>query len=208
MSGGDAARRSGADPHRRPGRRAATIRRSRWRRRPGGRSPAGSRPDGSVQMGCAVLLGFDDGGVLDVVAGAASQVGPEPAAQLGEVQRIKRGPAVVVVRRLLRASVDQHRTVGGPGEAAEQRRPVLLPVRSGEHPPDGAGVHREPRQVGHILPPPGRPHVARGSSDVRMPWHSPPSWRPRFLLRQSLRMPSARPRRTAHCRQQPHPAGS
>jgi hypothetical protein len=41
-----------------------------------------------MQMRGAALLGFDDGEVLHVEASAATQVGPEPAAQL--VQRIQR----------------------------------------------------------------------------------------------------------------------
>jgi hypothetical protein len=45
-------------------------------------------PGGGMQMRGAAPLGFDDGEVLHVEASAATQVGPEPAAQL--VQRIQR----------------------------------------------------------------------------------------------------------------------
>jgi hypothetical protein len=42
-------------------------------------------------------LGFEGGEVLHPVAGAPAQVLPEPVDQLREVQRIQRGPPVVMV---------------------------------------------------------------------------------------------------------------
>jgi hypothetical protein len=58
---------------------------------------AGDRPAyRGVQVWSEPALGLDDREVLDLVAGAAAQVLPEPVHQLGEVQGVERGPAVVV----------------------------------------------------------------------------------------------------------------
>ena len=56
--------------------------------------------DRGVQMRREPGLGFDGGEVLHPVAGAPAQVLPEPVDQLREVQRIQRGPPVVIGRRV------------------------------------------------------------------------------------------------------------
>ena len=52
--------------------------------------------DRGVQMRGESVLGFDGGEVLHPVAGAPAQVLPEPVDQLREVQRVQRGPPVVI----------------------------------------------------------------------------------------------------------------
>ncbi len=113
--------------------------------------------DRGVQVRREALLGFDGGEVLDLVAGAAAQVLPEPVDQLREVQRVQRGPPVVIASRADRGTVAD-RAVGRQGQGEEHRRPVLPAVGGGEHPADGAVLDRHPRQVGSVIPAPGRPH--------------------------------------------------
>ncbi|HET6953407.1 MAG TPA: hypothetical protein VFI47_23715, partial [Acidimicrobiales bacterium] len=120
---------------------------------------AGDGPsDRGVQVRGQAALGFDGGEVLDPVARAAAQVLPEPVHQLGEVQRIQRGAPVVVGPGVDRHTLAGDPAVAGEGEGDEHRGPVGLAIRRGEHPPDRAIRHRQPRQIRHVLPPPRRAH--------------------------------------------------
>ena len=103
-------------------------------------------------------MGFDGGEVLDLVAGAAAQVLPEPVHQLREVQRIQRRAPVVVGGRVDRDALGGDPPVRREREGDEHRGPVGLAVRGGEHPPDRPILHRHPRQVRDVLTAPGRAH--------------------------------------------------
>jgi hypothetical protein len=61
--------------------------------------------DGDVGVRGEAFLGFDGGEVLEVVAEVAAQVLDEPVEQGGEVQRVPRGPLVVVSLRVGGAAV-------------------------------------------------------------------------------------------------------
>src|SRR5690606_25748574 len=91
---------------------------------------------GGVEVGGEPALGFDGGEVLDLVAGAAAQVLPEPVHQLREVQRVEGGAPVVVGGRVDGDALGGHPPVGGEGEGEEHGGPVGAPVRRGEHPAD------------------------------------------------------------------------
>ena len=61
--------------------------------------------DGHVQVRGEAFLWLDHGEVLRLVSGAPAQVLHEPVNALGEVQRVERGAAVVVRRRVDRGAV-------------------------------------------------------------------------------------------------------
>jgi hypothetical protein len=79
-------------------------------------------------------LGFDGGEVLEVVAEVAAQVLDEPVEQRREVQRVTRGPLVVVAGRVGGGAVCGDFAVAVAGQGEEHRRPVPFPVRCLEHP--------------------------------------------------------------------------
>jgi hypothetical protein len=113
-----------------------------------------------VQVRRQAALGLDRGEVLHVIAGAATQVLPEPIHQLGEMQRIKRRPPVVVAVRVHGHALRVDSPVGRQREGEEHRRPVGLAIRCGEHAADRAVLHRQPGQLGGVLAAPGRAHPA------------------------------------------------
>jgi hypothetical protein len=97
-------------------------------------------PDSGMQVRREAALRFDGGEVLDLVPGAAAQVLPEPVDDLREVQRVHRGPVVIVRVRVGRCPVRTHFAVRGKCEGEEHARPVGLPVRAGEGRADGADL--------------------------------------------------------------------
>ena len=98
--------------------------------------------DRDVRVRGEPLLRFDGGEVLDVVAEVAAQVLDEPVEQRREVDRVPRGPLVVVGRRVGRGAVRADFAVAVAGEGEEHRRPVGLAVRGGVDLPGGAVGHR------------------------------------------------------------------
>ena len=95
--------------------------------------PGHRAADGHVQVRGQPLLGFDGAEVLRVVAEDAPQVLDESVGQGGEVQRVPRGPLVVIAVRVDGGAVvaDLAVAVAGPGgalrvpRAGHQRRPRL-----------------------------------------------------------------------------------
>jgi hypothetical protein len=111
--------------------------------------------DGEVDVRGKSPLGFDGGEVLQVVAEEAAQVLDEPVEQRREMQRVARGPPVVVSVRVGRGAVGGDFAVAVAGQGEEHRRPVSFPVRRLEDPAGGPGGHRLPWEVGGVLPTPG-----------------------------------------------------
>ena len=87
--------------------------------------------DGDVHVRGQAPLWFDGGEVLHVVAEDAAQVLDEPVEQRGEVQRIPRGPRVVVCGRVDGGAVAADFAVGRAGQGDEHRRPERLAVLCG-----------------------------------------------------------------------------
>ena len=96
-------------------------------------------------------MGFDGGEVLDVVAEVAAQVLDEPIEQRGEVQRVPRGPLVVIGRRIGRGALGQDSAVAVAGQGEEHGRPVGLTIRRGVDLPGRARIDLAPGQVRRVL---------------------------------------------------------
>src|ERR1019366_5894134 len=104
--------------------------------------------------------GFDSGKVLDFVAEVAAQVLNEPVEQGGEVDRIPRGPPVVIRPGVGRTAVLPDSAVAVAGQGEEHRRPVGLAVRRGEDPAGRPGGDGPFRELGGVLAAPGGPGPA------------------------------------------------
>ncbi len=102
-------------------------------------------------------LRLQTGEVLNVPADCPAHVLPEPINQLGKMDRVAGRPPVVIAVRVQRRALRRDPTVAVAGQRQEHRRSPHRPVRSGERPPDGAPIHRQPGQVRGILPPFRRP---------------------------------------------------
>src|SRR5947209_12299125 len=104
-----------------------------------------------MKMRCPAFLRFDGAEVLHVPSDAAAGVLPESIDQGGEVDRVSRGPSVVIVLGVYRRPVIVYAPVGIERERHECGRPVA----SSEHLPDRPLVDRSARQVWGILAAPG-----------------------------------------------------
>ena len=78
------------------------------------------------------------------------------------MQRIQRGPPVVIRPRVLRRTGDVDGAVGRQGAGREHRRPELPTRRRGEHLTHRAVAHLQFGQIGQVLPPAGRPRSLAG----------------------------------------------
>ena len=87
------------------------------------------------------FLGLDGAEVLHVPPDTAAGVLPEPVQQRREMDRVSRGPPVVIPLWVYRGPVAVHPPVGIQGEGQERGGPVA----SGEDPPDRAFVDRSAR---------------------------------------------------------------
>src|SRR5262249_29818186 len=104
-------------------------------------------------------LGLDGGEVLDVVAEDAAQVLDEPVEQRSEVQRIPRGPLVVVAVWVDGCAVLADLAVARAGERDEHRRAEHLAVRR--------SVGLADRMRANLpLAGPGRPDGAESTADA------------------------------------------
>ncbi|GAA2735013.1 hypothetical protein GCM10009867_16380 [Pedococcus aerophilus] len=112
-------------------------------------------------------LGFDGAEVLDPVPGGAAQVGEPAVHQLGEVQCVEGGAAVVVpFGSGWDALAGADASVGVQGEGDEHRGPVRLAVRGGEHRAHRAIGDLLVRQLGHAFEAAGGAHPARSGTAV------------------------------------------
>src|SRR5262249_31728935 len=107
--------------------------------------------------GARRFLGLDGGEVLDVVAEDAAQVLDEPVEQRSEVQRIPRGPLVVVAVWVDGCAVLADLAVARAGERDEHRRAEHLAVRRSVGLADRMRANLPLRQVRGVLTAPSRP---------------------------------------------------
>jgi hypothetical protein len=97
------------------------------------------------------FLGLDGAEVLHVPPDAAAGVLPEPVQQRREMDRVSRGPPIVIPVRIHRGPVAVHPPVGIQGKGQERRGPVA----SGEDPPHRPFVDRSAWQIRGVLAAPG-----------------------------------------------------
>jgi hypothetical protein len=105
------------------------------------------------------MLRLHRGEVLHLVAGATTQVLPEPVHQLRKMQRIQHRPPVAITVRLHRGTVCLDLAVGRQRQRQDHRRPILPPIRRSEHPPYRAILHHHPRKIGRVVSRARRPHL-------------------------------------------------
>ena len=152
----------GAGRCRRACRGRATRPGGRWRPGPGARSGGGWCPGwrrAGAGRGGVGPRRWRSTGRCSRRSGAGSARTGRPA--WGSAGRRARRGGSRSVSGSTRHALGGDPPVGRQSQGEEHRGPVGLAVRGGEHPADGAVLHRQPGQVGSVLAAPGRAHPPR-----------------------------------------------